>query len=237
VTQVHKLADASPILERIEIRPLTADDSSAYFERRSEILEMGDGHYFSDSYERERQLTTEPQRRDWCSAKREHCIMGAFTNGKLVGFVMITQYGPPEDSTVEWEAAWMHPRYRGTGLTKALYEQVQQRTVDQGYSFVKSFIRADNKRWLDIRRRLGFVNVGIKRNDCWADGTYGDTHVLQFDLRAFEPALQQQKEAIRHLEQTVDVLENSDTPPAGNREAATSPSTRPTPTAPHRRFG
>lgn len=232
-----KLADASPLPQRFEIRPLTADDTSAYFERRAEILKMGDGHYFSDSYERERQLTTEQLRRDWCTAKREHCIMGAFTNRKLVGFVMITQYGQPKDSTVEWEAAWMHPHYRGTGLTKALYEQVQKWTVDQGFNFVKSFIRADNKRWLDIRRKLGFVDIGIKQNECWADGTYGDTHILQFDLHTLRPAPQQQQQALRHLEQTVEVLRGSDAPGSDNRESPTSPSTRPTPTVPHRRLG
>ena len=192
------------MLQRFELRSLTEDDALAYFERRDYILSIGDGHFFSDSYERERELKTEQQRRDWCTEKHDHCIIGAFTNDKLVGFVMITQYGPPAELTVEWEAAWIHPQYRGTGITKALYEEVERWTVDQGYRFVKSFIREDNKRWLDIRRRLGFIEIGTKYISLWADNTGGNMVILRRDLYAPRP---QPQNALQNLQNTISALE------------------------------
>jgi len=214
VTKVQiTLRDAQHILQRFEIKPLTGDDAPAYFALRQRILQMGDGHYFSDSYTREAQLVTEQQRRDWCTEKPEHCIIGAFANGVLSGIVMITRFGPPADSTVEWEAAWVDPRYRRTGLTKAIYQEVQKWTVGQGYGFVKVFIRADNTRWLDIRRRQGFVQIGTKSNETWADGTIGDTHVFTLDLRA--PALEQRRQrTLQHLDETVASLtQGANAPP------------------------
>jgi len=198
--------------KQFDLRPLTANDAPAYFERRNHILEIGEGHFFSDSYEREDKLITEQQRRDWCAEKHDHCIFGAFTGQNLVGFVMITQFGSPNDKTVEWEAAWVDPRYRGSGLTKALYEEVEQWTVSEGYRFVKSFIREDNKRWLDIRRRTGFVEVGTKYVSHWADNTDGNMVILIRDLSAPKP---QQQKALHHLEDTLSSLEQLHAVPHG----------------------
>jgi len=190
--------------QQFELRPLTGNDTSAYFERRDHILKIGEGHFFSDSYEREDKLITEQKRRDWCTEKHDHCILGAFADRNLVGFVMITQYGPPADKTVEWEAAWVDPRYRGTGLTKALYEEVEKWTVSEGYRFVKSFIREDNKRWLDIRRRTGFVEIGTKYVSHWADNTDGNMVILIRDLSVPKP---QQQKSLHFLEDTISSLE------------------------------
>jgi GNAT superfamily N-acetyltransferase len=196
---------AASSLQQFELRPLSGADAPAYFDRRNHILEIGEGHFFSDSYEREGKLVTEQLRRDWCTEKHDHCILGAFADRNLVGFVMITQYGPPADQTVEWEAAWVDPRYRGTGLTKALYEEVEQWTVSEGYRFVKSFIREDNKRWLDIRRRTGFVEIGTKYVSHWADNTGGNMVILERDLLAPKP---QQQKALHFLEDTISSLES-----------------------------
>ena len=201
--QIQSVGAASS-LQQFELRPLSGADAPAYFDRRNHILEIGEGHFFSDSYEREGKLVTEQLRRDWCTEKHDHCILGAFADRNLVGFVMITQYGPPADQTVEWEAAWVDPRYRGTGLTKALYEEVEQWTVSEGYRFVKSFIREDNKRWLDIRRRTGFVEIGTKYVSHWADNTGGNMVILIRDLSAPKP---QQQKALNYLEDTLSSLE------------------------------
>jgi RimJ/RimL family protein N-acetyltransferase len=212
------LASAQPILQRVEIRPLVGDEASIYFPLRDGILKSGDGHFFSDSYTRERKLLTPEQQRDWCTESREHCIMGAFANGALVGIVMITQYGAPENSTVEWEAAWVDLRYRGSGLTKALYERVEQWTVDQGYNFVEVHIRSDNKRWLGVRQKLGFDQVGIRRVEEWADGTPGDSLIFRLDLHA--PTLEH---TVRHLgEAIVSFNQGALVPPTGIREGGTA---------------
>jgi len=52
------LAGAEPALQQVDIRPLVGDEASIYFPLRDEILKSGDGHFFSDSYTRERKLLT-----------------------------------------------------------------------------------------------------------------------------------------------------------------------------------
>lgn len=191
-----KIVKIEQPLQSIELRPLTGKDASAYFEWREYVLKSGDGRFFSDSYEREQTLETERLRRNWCMEKPDHCIVGAFFCHRLIGFVMITRYGPQEDKTVEWEAAWVHPHYRRSGLARALYEKVEEWTINQGYRFVKSFIRDDNEKWLGIRRKLGFVEIGTQYVSHWADNTSGNMIVFRRDLYAPKPQILQQPQLL-----------------------------------------
>lgn len=175
-----KLAPAR--LEHFVIRILTADDWAAYRSLRQNIIAIGDGRFFADSYAREAELTTVAQWRDWCTEKSAHCIFGSFVDGALVGVVMVTQLGPQADCIAEWEASWLNPRYRGSGITKAVYRQVQQWTMEQGYEYVRVFIRANNAHWQDVRRKLGFYSIGTKRALTWADGSVADAHIFELDL-------------------------------------------------------
>ena len=172
----------SVFLSNIVIRPLTATDSSTYRALRQKILSSCDALYFSDSYERERQLT-ESQWLEWCTEKREHCILGTFDGVELIGIVMITQQGGADSSIVEWEAVWLDPCYRGTGIGKSAYEQARQWSQDRGYKFVAGFIRATYTPALDICRGQGFVYAYTIRNEIWADGSVADTHAYLLDLR------------------------------------------------------
>jgi L-amino acid N-acyltransferase YncA len=190
----------SPLLPSGEtiVRPLTPDDSQAYRDLRQRILAIGDGRYFADSYMRENQLTSERAWRDWCTEKRDHCIFGTFLEGVLIGVMMITRHqnfnGCP---TVEWEATWLDPAYRSLGVAKAAYRHVQRWTVEQGYSYALAFIRADNIRSRDIRKRQGFRYITTKRNEIWADGSIADLHAFVLDLR-MQPN-EGQAQALRQL--------------------------------------
>lgn len=194
-------------LHQISIRPLTGEDCNAYRALRQKILDIGDGRYFSDSYTREQQLTTDQLWRDWCTEKSEHCIMGTFADKELVGVMMITQQGQPDSPVVEWEATWLDPHYRSGGVAKAAYEQVNQWTLDQGYAFAAVFIRDDNKHSQDIRRKQGFVYAYTLYDEVWADGSVGNTHAFLLDLRGSTPHERHQqtvihlKEALAHLNQ------------------------------------
>jgi hypothetical protein len=75
------------------------------------------------------------------------------------------------------------------------------------------FIRADNARWLDIRRKQGFSQIGTKCNETWADGTTGDTHVFKLDLRA--PASEQRRtHTVQHLDKTLTDLTQGEPAPS-----------------------
>lgn len=164
------------------VRPLSAADSHAYRALRQRILNIKDARYFSDSYEREGQLT-ESQWLDWCTEKHEHCILGTFAGLELVGIIMVTRQGGSDSPIVEWEAAWLDPRYRGLGVGKLAYEQARKWSQKQGYKFVAGFIRATYTPALDICRDQGFVYAYTIHDELWADGSVADTHAFLLDLR------------------------------------------------------
>jgi GNAT superfamily N-acetyltransferase len=222
---------------QVEIRPLTGDDSHAYRALRQKILDIGDGRYFSDSYEREQKLTTEQLWRDWCTEKREHCIIGTFANNTLAGIMMVTQQGDRSSAVVEWEATWLDPHYRNGGIAKAAYEKVYQWTIDQGYTFAAAFIRADNQRSQDIRKKQGFAYAYTLQDEKWADGSIGDTHAFILDLRASTPELRHQQ-TIQNLGLVLAFLsQGAHAPQEHISETATVPAMSSARAIEHKRFG
>ncbi|MGE3623589.1 MAG: N-acetyltransferase family protein [Bdellovibrionales bacterium] len=188
------------------IRPLTADDTQSYRMIRKKILHTTDARYFSDSYERER-LLSENQWLSWCTEKPEHCILGTYLDKALVGIIMVTRQGGANSPVVEWEAAWLDPRYRGTGIGKLSYEHAKQWSQKQGYKFVAGFIRATYTPALDICKSQGFVYAYTIHDELWADGSVADTHAFLLDLRqeasayASMPVFERFKEALPFLDQ------------------------------------
>jgi GNAT superfamily N-acetyltransferase len=154
----------------------------AYRTLRQRILTTSDAKFFSDSYVREG-LLSEDQWVNWCTEDQGHCILGSFVNAELVGIIMMTRQGGPDSPVVEWEAAWLDPRYRGTGAGKLAYEHALQWSQRQGYEFAVGFIRATYTPALDICRTLSFVYVYTIPNEHWADGTTSDTQAFLLDLR------------------------------------------------------
>lgn len=200
--------DGSPSFpsQALTIRPLTAADSAAYRSLRQKILNTRDALYFSDSYERERQLT-ENQWHEWCTEKAEHCILGTFDGAELIGILMVTRQGGTGSPVVEWEAAWLDPRYRGKGIGKLSYEEAQRWSQTHGYKFVVGFIRDTYTPASDICKHQGFVYAYTIRDELWADGSVADTHALLLDLQpqasthAWESTLGHFKEALPFLMQ------------------------------------
>ncbi|HAX91168.1 MAG TPA: hypothetical protein DCY07_03035 [Rhodospirillaceae bacterium] len=163
------------------VRPLTARDSFAYRTLRKEIIDIGEGKYFNTSYTRENGLT-EKQWMDWCTETRDHCIFGTFLGDDLIGVMMVTRFGSPEDLTAEWEATWLNPNYRECGIAKLSYHKVQAWTKKHGYNYAKVFIREDNSRSRLIREKQGFVYIKTIPNEMWADGSIAAEHVFIKDL-------------------------------------------------------
>lgn len=188
----------------ITIRTLTSADCPAYRALRQRILNSEDARFFSDSYERESKLD-EKQWLEWCEEKPEHCIIGTFEGDELVGIIMVTRQGGEGSSVVEWEAAWLDPRYRRTGTGKMFYEKAKEWTKKQGYKFVAGFIRASYTPAMDICKKMGFVHVYTIKDEVWADGSVSDTYAFILDLRenasdyASLPVFERFKEAMPFL--------------------------------------
>jgi GNAT superfamily N-acetyltransferase len=191
----------------VQVRPLTAGDCHAYRALRQRIYRSKDARFFSDSYEREARLT-EPQWREWCEEKPEHCILGTFNGDELVGILMITRQGDLKSPVVEWEAVWLDPRFRRTKAGgKQFAEHAREWTKDRGYKYAAVFIRDEYTPSRDHCRGMGFTHLYTIPSETWADGSVEDTEGLILDLRpnarefAGLPLEQRFKEALPYLNQ------------------------------------
>jgi L-amino acid N-acyltransferase YncA len=205
----HATKALDPYVITPVVRALTKKDSEAYRRLRERVLKIGEGRYFNTSYIRESKLS-EQEWQEWCHEKKEHCIIGTFIDEELVGIMMVTMFGPPEDLTAEWEATWLDPIYRGCGIAQLAYKKVQAWTRDQGYKYAQVFIREDNSRSREIREKQGFVYVRTIYNETWADGSIGAEHVFIKDLSQnisestapYTQATQYQESVLKFLEET-----------------------------------
>lgn len=240
------------------IRSLTAEDSDAYFALRDKIFHSPDVQFYSDSFVREHALTRQG-RKEWCTENPAHCILGLFSSDELVGVAMITRQGGPGSQLVELEACWIDPRFRG-GAGRELYESAIEWAKTRGYDYMAGFIRATFTPAKHLCEHLGFVYSYTIEDELWADKTTGNTDAFLMALaganakerrantllhmddmlrhaQACIHAPKPRQQALRHLEQTVEALQEPQTSQAGNPEAPTLPSTRRTPSVTHRRFG
>jgi GNAT superfamily N-acetyltransferase len=165
----------------ISLRPLTPGDAATYRGLRQYILAIGDGRFFADSYTREAALT-ESQWLEWCTERREHCIIGTFDGRAMIGVMMVTQHH--DDITAEWEAIWLHPRYRRQGIAQRGYRRIEQWTRSHGYERAAVYIRADNLRSQHIHSQNGACYQFTCRNVIWADNSVADARCFLIDLHA-----------------------------------------------------
>lgn len=166
----------------VSYRLLGAEDAAAYRALRQHVLDIGDGRFFSDSYQREAAFESEAEWRDWCTPCREHCIVGTFYGTRLIGIMGITQYGGEAANTVEWEMTWLDPAFRNQGIAKQSYTLVEEWTKLQGYDRAVVFIRADNQRSRQIRESQGAVYYATKHAEVWADGSVADVDCFEIPL-------------------------------------------------------
>ena len=208
--------DASHLI----IRPLNADDYLAYRNLRQKILAIGDGKYFSDSYEREKTFITDDQWRDWCTPNQQRCTIGTFNGDQLIGIMGILMYGWPAARTVEWEATWLEPEYRQFGIAKHAYEKVRQWTLDNGYEYAIVFIRADNARSRAIREKQGAIYMCTKYNETWADGSIADVHCFMIHLQTEMKTTSSYDHALNRLNEILDFLKPDSEAMSESEEAA-----------------
>jgi len=208
MSHAHPLPIPAIDFQHFVIRPLTADDTEAYRALRRRILEVGDGRYHSASYRRDKTFETEEKMRAWCTETHEHCVMGTFYDGELVGIMTAVAEGPKENLLASWDSVWLDARFRKLGIAKHAYQKLEEWTKKNGYRYVETFVRADNHRVLGIRKKRGSLHIYTKRKEVWADGSVEDAH---FFITHLFPATREEKDgysrAIIHLKTILSSLE------------------------------
>lgn len=196
---VHAESDISP--DRVVIRPLTAADGAAYRRLRQRVLDSGEGKFFSSSYTREQQFTSEDHWRDWCTETPVRCTIGVFVDGELVGISGILPSGDPQNLITEWQATWLDPKYRKSGVARQAYQKRHEWSYQHGYRYAVGDVHAENLRALEIwKKQANALYLFTQRNVTWADGSTGDTHY-------FMGSLSPETEGPRSLEQAVALFE------------------------------
>jgi RimJ/RimL family protein N-acetyltransferase len=169
-------------IAKLIVRPLRARDGRAYRCLRQRILDIGEGKYFSSSYAREKKFSRDADWEEWCTETQDHCTFGTFLGDELIGIMGIVAHGKRSDATVEWEATWLHPRYRRYGIAKVAYKEVFRWTILHDYQRAIVLIREDNERSRSIREKQGAIFSHSLINEVWADGSIANVDVYTFDL-------------------------------------------------------
>jgi GNAT superfamily N-acetyltransferase len=198
-------------LTEFDVRPLNGDisDTATYRALREKIRSGAGAKNFADSYTREDALD-EQSWHDWCSPRREHCIIGTFDKkkgNKLVSIIMITAQGPADSLVAEWEATWVEEDYRGSGVAKRAYEEAHRVTMELGYQHAAVFIREDNHHCQTIRESHGFTYLCTNTNQRWEDGSIADANLFMLDLYPDRSVdVNCHGRALRRLERTLEAL-------------------------------
>jgi RimJ/RimL family protein N-acetyltransferase len=204
----HVESDTLVDPDRVVIRPLTAADGEAYRRLRRHILDIGEGRFFSSSYTREQEFTTEDQWRERCAETSARCTMGVFIAGALVGIMGILPHGAPGDLTAELESTWIDPKYRNAGIARPAYEAVRAWCYEHGYRYAILDIRADNTRSREIREKQGAMYLYTERDVTWADGSTADAHFFMLNLSPEAERTRSAGQAVAFLEAALAFLKH-----------------------------
>ncbi len=202
---------------RVVIRPLTAADSGAYRRLRQHILDIGDGRFFSSSYTKEQQLTSEEQWREWCAETPLGCTIGTFVEGELIGITGILPCGDPRNLTAEWNATWFDPKYRRSGIASQARQKVREWSYEHGYRYAIVDIRADNTLNREIREKDGAMYLCTERDVTWADGSTADTHYFMLALSPGAERSRSVGQAVGFLDAALAFLQQGDSGLEGGR--------------------
>jgi hypothetical protein len=119
--------------------------------------------------------------------------------------MMITQQGGPDSPVVLWEATWVAPEYRQSGVAGAAYRSVRTWSEDHGYRYAAASIRDDNLKSQEIRRSQGFSYAYTVTDEIWADGEKADAHLFLLDIKA--PSVEKRDvQTLRYFKEAISFL-------------------------------
>jgi ribosomal-protein-alanine acetyltransferase len=87
---------------------------------------------------------------------------GLRVNGEFIGYAGISVLGPVDDRECEVHTIAVAPTSQGRGLGRALLNQLLS-IADEERAVTYLEVRVDNEAAIDLYRRNGFVDAGIRR--------------------------------------------------------------------------
>ena len=113
---------------------------------------------------------------------REHRFV-AELNGEVVGWAAVVPYSQRAVYRgVGEESVYVAERARGRGVGRALLEAVIESARDGGLWTLQAGIFPDNLASLELHRRLGFREVGIRKRIGRLNGVWRDVILLELRL-------------------------------------------------------
>jgi phosphinothricin acetyltransferase len=104
-------------------------------------------------------------------------------DGEVVGWVAVVPYSRRAVYRgVGEESVYVAERARGSGVGRALLESVVASARDGGLWTLQAGIFPDNSASLELHRRLGFREVGVRERIGRLDGVWRDVVLLELRL-------------------------------------------------------
>jgi L-amino acid N-acyltransferase YncA len=127
--------------------------------------------------------TSVPTWEEWDAAHlREHRFVSEL-DGEVVGWVAVVPYSRRAVYRgVGEESVYVAERARGRGVGRALLEAVIESARDGGLWTLQAGIFPDNLPSLELHRRLGFREIGVRERIGQLDGVWRDVTLLELRL-------------------------------------------------------
>lgn len=119
----------------------------------------------------------------------EWCWLVVEVDGQIAGYA----YGGShrERAAYRWSvetSAYMHSRFHGRGLAKALYSELLARLAERGFCNALAIIVLPNAASVRLHESVGFERVGVIKRAGWKFGQWHDVAWYQRALRDEPPA-------------------------------------------------
>lgn len=166
----------------MEIKLLTPDDASAYWELRLEALQQSP-EAFGTSYEEAVQRINPIERVANNLQMEGNYTIGAFDQDKLVGMVTLSQEsGLKMKHRANILAMYVSPQVRGKGVGKAvLKEAIHQAKKLEGMLKLNLSVVSSNEAAKNLYIQLGFKVFGVEEKALKvADTYYDEDHMVLF---------------------------------------------------------
>ena len=155
------------------VRPLHPDDYPAVAAVFAEGVATGRATF----------ETTVPSWAEWDAGHLAEHRFVAEIDGDVVGWVAIVPYSRRAVYRgVGEESVYVAERVRGRGVGRALLEAVIASARDGGLWTLQAGVFPDNTASLELHRRLGFREVGVRERIGRLDGVWRDVVLLELRL-------------------------------------------------------
>jgi ribosomal protein S18 acetylase RimI-like enzyme len=168
-------------MPRMEIRPLTGDDTPEFRELRLRALRDHPDAFSSDAEKFEK--TPLPDIKSRLSGEGQHAdnfTLGAYIDGRLIGMVglMREQNTKLQHKAFIW-GVYVAPEARGSGVARALMQEAisRARRLD-GLEMLYLGVRSDNTAARSLYLSLGFAVYGTEPHSIKLPDRYVDEDLM-----------------------------------------------------------